>query len=315
MRKLMLASTAMALAAAGAVAQTDAEEKSAPTLPGSEQVAEQCLEQLSQVTERMNEEGYWFSGYRQGVGYPAGTMAPAAAPLDPAAAPVDPAAAPADGSQDEATAEASQGGADEAADGEPRMAANPWAEAGWSRSPGHDIRVLQSAAAVLAHQGDDEGCEYLVARLESTYDEYATELRKAGIEPGQVSEWRQDQIAAAVPVTELEHVVSLDDITGTEVRSLKDERLGTVEDVVLHPEEGGIAYVVIGHGGFLGLGEETTMVPWDILEATPGFETLLLDAPPEALGNTPDVQIDRLAGRDAFAEASQEVDAFWRSDD
>ena len=317
MRTMVLASTALTLIAGLAAAQTDpaapqpgtaqqqeivqqqqgtVQQQATGQQQGSGQepgtvVAERCLENLRLAATRIDEEGYWFSGYRQDWGWRGQGMPPA--PADPVMA--DPAVA--DPAMDPTVAAAGRG---------------PWGATDWGVSPGHDIRILQSAAAVLARQGDQEGCEYLVARMEETYDRYAENLREAGIEPGQVSTWRQEQIAAAVPVNELGQVVSLDSIIGTEVRSLKDERLGSVEDVVMDPDDGGIAYVVVAHGGFLGFGQDYAAVPWDMLYATPGFETLLLDAPPEALENAPSVDLDRLTTREAYADARQTVDGYWQ---
>lgn len=282
MRNVLLMSTAASLLAMPVWAQTD----QATTSQADQQVAEQCLEDLQAFADRQAEEGYWFSGYRYGTGWrygvgPRGGMAG----TPPAAGTAAPAAVP---------------------------GADPWGAAGWQVSPGHEIRSLENAAAVLARQGDEEGCQYLLTRLEETYTRYAGQLREAGVEPGEISAWRQQQIAAAVPVGEVEQVLSLDDILGTEVRNPADDELGTVEDVVMAPESGEIALVIVGHGGFLGMGEDYAAVPWPLLRTTPGFETFLLDATEETLQNAPEVDPDQLQERDGFAAASQELESYWR---
>jgi sporulation protein YlmC with PRC-barrel domain len=299
MRNALLMSTAAALLAAPAWAQT--EQQATPE--AEQQVAQQCLDDLRLLSQQMAEEGYWFSGYRAGWGwrgYAGGMADQAMPPADPAAAPADPALDPA---VDPAAADAAM---------EPGMAAGPWGDTGWSVSPGHQIQTLQSAAAVLARQGDEEGCQYLLARLHTTYDDFAGQLREAGVEPGQVSAWREEQIAAAVPVNELEQVVSIDSVLGTEVRNHADENLGSVADVVMDPESGDIAFVIISHGGFLGFGEDYAAVPWTMLRATPGFETFLLDVSQEALENAPQVDPDQLAGREGFTGAREELTGYWQ---
>jgi sporulation protein YlmC with PRC-barrel domain len=287
MRNVLLMSTAATLLALPVWAQTE------QTMTGqNDQIAEQCLEDLRTLSQQMSEEGYWFSGYRQGMGWRGGMagdpMAPAPAggmaPADPAA---DPAAQPATG-------------------------AGPWGDTGWRVSPGHAIRTLQSAAAVLARQGDEEGCQYLLARVDETYSNYANQLREAGVEPGQVSAWREEQIAAAVPVEEVEHMLSLDNILGTEVRNHADEQLGSIEDVVIDPESGDIAVAIVGHGGFLGMGEDYAAVPWSLLRTTPGFETFLLDATEETLQNAPSVDPDQITQREGYATARQDIDRYWQ---
>jgi sporulation protein YlmC with PRC-barrel domain len=294
MRNILLMSTAATLLALPAWAQTE------QTATGqNDQIAEQCLEDLRTFSQQMGEEGYWFSGYRQPhMGWRGGMAGDpmATAPAGPApagdVAPADPAMA------------------DPAA--QPGMAVGPWGDTGWRASPGHDIRTLQSAAAVLARQGDEEGCQYLLARLSDTYTRYADELREAGVEPGQISAWREEQIAASMPVEEVAHMLSLDNILGTEVRNFADERLGSIEDVVLDPESGDIAVAIIGHGGFLGFGEDYAAVPWTLLRTTPGFETFLLDATEETLENAPSVDPDQITQRERFATARQDIDGYWQ---
>ncbi len=277
MRKALLTSSAVALLAIPAWAQTEQRVVRQADNP----VAEQCLEDLRQFSQQMAEDGYWFSGYRAGWGWRgyAGGLPAEAMPADP---PV-----------------------------EAEMGLGPWGDTGWSVSPGHQIQTLQSAAAVLARQGDEEGCQYLLARLTETYGAYTGQLREAGVEPGQISAWREEQIAAAVPVAELDRVVSLDSVLGTEVRNHADESLGSIEDVVLDPESGDIAFVIIAHGGFLGFGQDYAAVPWSLLRATPGFETFLLDVDPEAFKNAPQIDPDRLASRDRFNDARHELTGYW----
>lgn len=286
MRNLLMMSTAATLLALPAWAQTE----QPATGQTNDQVAEQCLEDLRILSQQMTEEGYWFSGHRQGLGWRGGMAGDPMAPA-PAAdmAPADPAAQPGVG-----------------------MGAGPWGDTGWRVSPGHAIHTLQSAAAVLARQGDEEGCQYLLARVEETYTNYANELRQAGVEPGQISAWREEQIAASVPVDEVAHMLSLDNILGTEVRNHADEQLGSIEDVVIDPESGDIAVAIISHGGFLGFGEDYAAVPWTLLRTTPGFETFLLDATAETLENAPAVDPDQFAQREGYVTARQDIDSYWQ---
>jgi sporulation protein YlmC with PRC-barrel domain len=297
MRNVLLMSTAATLLALPAWAQT--EQPAAGQMTG--EVAQQCLEDLQMLSQRMAEEGYWFTGHRQGWGWAGGGMAGQPMAGDPAvgAAPGDPAAAPGMAAEPGMAVE-------------PGMGAGPWGATGWHVSPGREIHALQNAAAVLARQGDEEGCQYLLARVEQTYDNYAGQLREAGVEPGQISAWREEQIAASVPVAEMEHMLSLDRILGTEVRNFADENLGSIEDVVMAPGTGEIAVAIIGHGGFLGFGEDYAAVPWALLRTTPGFETFLLDATEETLENAPSVDPDQLRQREGFATATQDIEGYWQ---
>jgi hypothetical protein len=53
------------------------------------------------------------------------------------------------------------------------------------------------------------------------------------------------------------------DVIGTAVIGSDIRRLGTIDDVVLDPN-GAVAAVVIGTGGFLGVGEKSVAVPFDL---------------------------------------------------
>lgn len=58
------------------------------------------------------------------------------------------------------------------------------------------------------------------------------------------------------------------DLTGTEVVTSSDEKLGSISDVLVE-RDGSIVAVVIDVGGFLGLGAKPVAVSFDSLTATP----------------------------------------------
>lgn len=71
----------------------------------------------------------------------------------------------------------------------------------------------------------------------------------------------------ADPQTEAAHgLISAAQVEGTPVFDLDGERLGHVEDVLLHKLSGRVAYAVLATGGFLGLGEKLHPLPWNILK-------------------------------------------------
>ncbi len=51
-------------------------------------------------------------------------------------------------------------------------------------------------------------------------------------------------------------------LLGIEVKCSTGERVGTVQDLVLDSGRNEIAYVAVGRGGFLGIGEKLVAVPW-----------------------------------------------------
>lgn len=286
MRRTAIATTAaIALLGVSGQALAQAEETATPaTVP--HEVAEFCLDQLRQFTEQIAEDGYWFAGYRagwRGVGYATPPPATGEAPRPRAT---------------ERPAAAAELG--------------PWGDLGWHTSPSFALRTLQSAAAVLAYRGDSEGCNFVHGRLQQAYDEYVMQLEELGVEPGDVTLWRQEQIAAAVPVTEFDQVLSTAEVVGTEVRSPEDGHLGNIEDVVMAPDNDAIDFVIVGHGGFLGFAEEYVGVPWERLLITPRLETIILDATEEQIANAPQVDPERERTRAVHAEWAEEIATYWQ---
>lgn len=57
------------------------------------------------------------------------------------------------------------------------------------------------------------------------------------------------------------------DVLGAEVRNPAGEKLGKIEDAVLEPIDGTIAYGVLSYGGILGMGDKLFAIPFDRLQA------------------------------------------------
>ena len=60
-------------------------------------------------------------------------------------------------------------------------------------------------------------------------------------------------------------LISCHMIEGTEVYNKDGEKLGHIDSIMLDKREGGVAYVVMSFGGFLGIGEEYHPLPWKAL--------------------------------------------------
>ncbi len=249
-----------------------------------QQVAQQCLDDLNTLTARMNEEGFWVAGSTsRGFGMP-GQMMPGTMPADDSMAepPAEGEAMPAEGQQQ-------------------------------FQSPRQDIGVLYQAARILARKGDEEGCQHLLTEITDSYDMFAENLREAGIDPANVTSWRQEQLAQAQPISEVEGLSSytIDDIEGTDVRNPGDEQLGSISDVVFEPGSGQVSYVLLARGGFLGIGEDHIAVPWDQLRATPGLQTLVLDISEDEIENAPTVDPDAFNNLQTGQSERERIDEFW----
>ncbi len=273
-------------------AEQQAGQQPAAQQPQQQQMvmAEQCMALLNQFTQRLDQEQFWVTGWgnRWGVGVGAAPVAG-----DGVAAP-----AAADGI---------------AAPGVDAMM-SPWGGVeGDLRSPRAQIRELYGAAQVLGYRGDEEGCAYIVSVLDQTYQDYTARLAEAGVAPANVVDWRQEQLALAQPVAEHAGLqrLNVDDITGTDVRNVQDEGLGSVSDIVIDPRTGQVTYAVIARGGFLGFGTDHVAVPWERFRATPGLNTLILDVPADTLEQAPTIDPNTFGDPNTFAQQDEQIGQFW----
>lgn len=177
-------------------------------------------------------------------------------------------------------------------------------------APRFQIQSLHSAASVLASRGNEQACQNVLAELGQVYGQRIAQLRQAGIDPGQVISWRQRLILAAQPVMQLGRALSIDNVTGIDVRNLQDERLGAVNDLILNPNTGAVSHVIIARGGFLGFGRDYTAVPWQHFRATAALNALVLNVPKDALENAPQVYPNM--GSTAFEQARPQIDQYWQ---
>ena len=61
-------------------------------------------------------------------------------------------------------------------------------------------------------------------------------------------------------------LISADRVEGTPVYNPGGDKLGYVEDIMLHKLTGKVAYAVVSFGGFLGVGEKYHPLPWSMLK-------------------------------------------------
>ncbi|WP_371347437.1 PRC-barrel domain-containing protein [Ancylobacter sp. IITR112] len=296
---------------APAASQQDRQTTAGARASGERQVAQQCLDELRAFNAQMNDDGFWISGWgaqdiqaggRAGMdGATSGTASSGQATRAQRA------------SEDVPANQSPTARAPNTQDNAVTPARSAWGGSSWGiGSPPYQIRTLRSAANVLGQRGEQQACNAVLAEMKEAYRDYTGQLRQAGVEPGDVTSWRQQRLVGARPVTEIDAgLVNLADITGTEVRNLQDEQLGTVEDVVLDSERGGIRYVIVSSGGVLGIGEDMVAVPWQALRATRGLNTFVLNAPSDALDEAPSVDPEAFADPNGSRETRQQVDRFW----
>lgn len=77
-------------------------------------------------------------------------------------------------------------------------------------------------------------------------------------------------------------ILSVSRIIGMDVRNQQGERLGEIDDIALE-RDGSIAYAVIAHGGFLGMGHTYVAVPWDRVNLDTQREQVMLNVTQQQL--------------------------------
>ena len=93
-------------------------------------------------------------------------------------------------------------------------------------------------------------------------------------------------------------LLSANHLLGYPIVSLQGDTLGEIEDIIIDVGEDAIAYVVIALGGFLGLGEELTPVPFNALKPALDEEALVLSITADRLTRAPRFQTEQMPQMD-----------------
>jgi hypothetical protein len=65
---------------------------------------------------------------------------------------------------------------------------------------------------------------------------------------------------------ETRDLIGSDKVEGTAVYGPDNQRIGSIERVMIDKISGKVAYVVLGFGGFLGIGDDHYPLPWQSLK-------------------------------------------------
>jgi len=119
-----------------------------------------------------------------------------------------------------------------------------------------DLRTLRQTLKILQKYNREDACEEVAEAMEDISNNPPQEL-------------------ARKPVTDAGGKVSVAKIMNSEIRSSDNEYIGHVEDVILDAN-GAPGYVIVEHGGFLGIGEEQAAIPFKSLQVTPDREAMFV---------------------------------------
>ncbi len=84
-------------------------------------------------------------------------------------------------------------------------------------------------------------------------------------------------------------LISADRVEGTAVYNRKDEKLGSVESIMIDKYTGHVAYAIMSFGGFLGIGDRQHPLPWNVLKYDTDKGGYLVDLDREQLMKAPQI--------------------------
>ena len=82
-------------------------------------------------------------------------------------------------------------------------------------------------------------------------------------------------------------VLKASDLIGSKVEGVDGKNLGSIKDLVIDPQDGGIQYAVLDLGGFAGIGDKYFAVPWQALQVDQEKKRLALDLHKKDLKEAP----------------------------
>ena len=103
-----------------------------------------------------------------------------------------------------------------------------------------------------------------------------------------------------VPVTGEDSPNRLTNLMDLDVWNQNGEQIGEVDDMILDFDSSNIAYVIVGTGGFLDIGEKEILVPWNMLQvqteggSTGDQNTFLFTGNEEYFRNSPDFDVNNI---------------------
>lgn len=279
-RVTKLSTGAFVLMIMSAPLQAVGEIAASPKPTADAKSAQACLDHLKAFDTQMETEGYWLGGSGFGYGYPLrgywfGGMGMGAG--------------------------AGIGAA---------TAAMPYANA----RPGYEVRVLLSAANILARHGRQQPCEDVLVQIRASYDQYKTDMQGRDLRVANAFGFRKQEVSLAQPVASRTTAYRSDDLLGSEVRTANNVALGSIDDIVMGADSGKIAYLVVARGGVFGIGEQRVAVPWDNFKVTPNLNILVLGTSKDSMDKAPRIIEGRFTKAEPFAQQTAKAEAYWAAE-
>jgi sporulation protein YlmC with PRC-barrel domain len=96
-----------------------------------------------------------------------------------------------------------------------------------------------------------------------------------------------EKIKQEDPGRKFRRVLSASTLVGDRVKNPAGEDLGKVDEIMIDLTSGRVAYVVLSHGGVLGMGNKLFAVPWNAFRIDEDDKAFILDVDKQRLENAP----------------------------
>jgi len=93
--------------------------------------------------------------------------------------------------------------------------------------------------------------------------------------------------SATIDKRETASLIGSDKVEGTAVYGADQQKIGSLQRVMIDKISGKVAYAVISFGGFLGMGEDCYPVPWQTLKYDTNLGGYLTNLTSDRLQNAP----------------------------
>ncbi len=184
-----------------------------------------------------------------------------------------------------------------------KVLADPAARQQIDVSARRNLRDLRDAAVLLELYGQTAACEEVIAAIKKIADDpdamervRAENAMSAGGATTAADERTYDERAkmraeTAVPLSEAAGTVTAAELIGADLHGMDGQDLGAVDDLVVG-RDGKASYLIVSHGGFLGIGKKQIAVPFDVAKISEDRDVVFINATDESLEKAPSFDRD-----------------------
>lgn len=117
--------------------------------------------------------------------------------------------------------------------------------------------------------------------------------------------------AFGVTGAEEDYMLLASALLDSDVDNLAGEDLGEIDDFLVDVSNGNVLYVLVAHGGFLGIAQDQVAVPLTAFNVIPGQDDLILNVNEEVFETFPDTEIDDTWPTGLGAGWDTDLRTFW----